>query len=959
MSALSLNLQNYTDDELYEILDLVKPSDKILEAKIIQMLEKCSGNQELFSFFTDVYNRFFESGSDDEEGEAGDESDAGIENFSGLDISGGDGGDGGSGGSDDKIKPLLPIVANIDLSGAGAGAGAAGSSSVAVSNFTYKKDYINPLLQQTIKRIISIDSQYRNLKTYSLSTDFTINLSEPLRDVVQLTLYSVQIPLTWYTVSNSYGSNFFYLKAISAGIDTGYYDYMIDISAGNYSPSTLTAAINSSIARVSQVYTDVSFGTTNLSYNSSTSNATITVDLQHIFNENNYRLEFADWSSPTDEASRYSSSLPAFLGYNFISYAPNTIFSQQTLPSESNNSVDTTFSGYVVDASNNYFTICQYLPTIDAGGDVAEWDGDLNSSTIMQKIIIRLSLTAGSYNRKTVVDDLNTQLATNAYLSGANISRKYSLNNDGSNINNSFFAMKINLNTKVTQNRANAKVVVVFPTEADGVQPKIWTYDTTGIYSSCFSFNAVVNEVNNIVAETNTLQSNYIITSSPYFVLRCTSSGYINPNSSVDYSAVGYKSWNDYVVKVPNIASPGYSLTAYLSAITGGFSTTNTQLLLGGNQSVFNTTYSLAYNNADSNYLAAISVDLNKVFNTSQYNLDLSGKYLFTDLGLSNGAVVDLSGNNSFDSLNQTILPTYIVDNPILMRIYPKMGEDGLSATEYWDVPAVTELLSGLDLNTFIYYVNQSFKLFSDRPNNFPLINSTISYTLTNTIPIRVNFFMTINIQNYLTQNDYDIVFFDPAASGGWDTTDNNSWYSYLDFDHLYSLAVFAVSGSSYSTIFGNSTIAGYTYSITEDTSFKLSAIGSGVNTASGDYDITVNIPAAGSPYTRGKLFDLINGQLAANVLTAGSYFKTTTINSLVYVVFRCNINKIFNSADYNLVFFDSASFVKCYSGVSSVRNATWDSTIGWTLGFRAQTVYALADYYSVVVVVGFLVYQQ
>jgi len=55
---------------------------------------------------------------------------------------------------------------------------------------------MNPLLKQTTSRIISIDSQYRDDKT-SLTTDFSCELSEPLRDVVSMKLYSFQIPYTW------------------------------------------------------------------------------------------------------------------------------------------------------------------------------------------------------------------------------------------------------------------------------------------------------------------------------------------------------------------------------------------------------------------------------------------------------------------------------------------------------------------------------------------------------------------------------------------------------------------------------------------------------------------------------------------------------------------------------------------------------------------------------------------
>jgi len=47
------------------------------------------------------------------------------------------------------------------------------------------------------------------------------------------------------------------------------------------------------------------------------------------------------------------------------------------------------------------------------------------------------------------------------------------------------------------------------------------------------------------------------------------------------------------------------------------------------------------------------------------------------------------------------------------------------------------------------------------------------------------------------------------------------------------------------------------------------------------------------------------------------------------------------------LVFYNNIDFVKCYVGATSVRNVSWDSTLGWILGFRAQTTYPLSSYYT------------
>jgi hypothetical protein len=60
-------------------------------------------------------------------------------------------------------------------------------------------------------------------------------------------------------------------------------------------------------------------------------------------------------------------------------------------------------------------------------------------------------------------------------------------------------------------------------------------------------------------------------------------------------------------------------------------------------------------------------------------------------------------------------------------------------------------------------------------------------------------------------------------------------------------------------------------------------------------------------------------------------------------VKLRININRTYYASDYNLVFYDPFSFVKCYAGATSVQNTTWDGTIGWILGFHTYTVYYLS----------------
>ena len=111
------------------------------------------------------------------------------------------------------------------------------------------QDELNPNLKNTITRIISIDSQYRqNILPYlagdtnspSYNTDFTVNLSDHLNKVINMKLYSVHIPTTWYTFDESLGNICFDYSCNSV-------KKTISISSGNYTIDTLKTELNSRI----------------------------------------------------------------------------------------------------------------------------------------------------------------------------------------------------------------------------------------------------------------------------------------------------------------------------------------------------------------------------------------------------------------------------------------------------------------------------------------------------------------------------------------------------------------------------------------------------------------------------------------------------------------------------------------------------------------------------------------
>ena len=71
-----------------------------------------------------------------------------------------------------------------------------------------KQDSLNPNLKNIITRFVNLDSQFRQYTSGvdSTSTDYTLDLSDTLKNVLSLRLYSYQIPYNWYTIDSSYGN---------------------------------------------------------------------------------------------------------------------------------------------------------------------------------------------------------------------------------------------------------------------------------------------------------------------------------------------------------------------------------------------------------------------------------------------------------------------------------------------------------------------------------------------------------------------------------------------------------------------------------------------------------------------------------------------------------------------------------------------------------------------------------
>ena len=106
---------------------------------------------------------------------------------------------------------------------------------------------MNPTMRNTYLNIINVDSQYREIKNgyvkcsgvtadtsnnyLGTSTDFTFDLSEPLNNVVSITVGSVEVPRTWYPFNEQFGTNSFEMSDNLITIPEGFYDTTAELQA--------------------------------------------------------------------------------------------------------------------------------------------------------------------------------------------------------------------------------------------------------------------------------------------------------------------------------------------------------------------------------------------------------------------------------------------------------------------------------------------------------------------------------------------------------------------------------------------------------------------------------------------------------------------------------------------------------------------------------------------------------
>jgi hypothetical protein len=276
-TQLDTNVENYTIPELLTILDLDEhpTAEEITKASDYYITKFASEeNEEMKNFFTDMENTLLqyvdELNTNEDESPSARQTNEWYQN--------------------EVLKQKDPVQSNKNTDRKGKidvynsphvpmnreHLGVSNTFSVPVA-----QDVLNPNLKNTTSRIIVLDSQYRQSADINeTSTDYTLDLSEPLLNVLSLRMYSFSIPYTWYAIDNVYGNTCFWITFSNNEYVT------VAIDPGNYSPSSIVDALNNSI---NTVLTTTITTPTPVSYNTITGKITINLIVDQSNNPYNYQ----------------------------------------------------------------------------------------------------------------------------------------------------------------------------------------------------------------------------------------------------------------------------------------------------------------------------------------------------------------------------------------------------------------------------------------------------------------------------------------------------------------------------------------------------------------------------------------------------------------------------------------------------------------------------------------------
>ena len=101
-------------------------------------------------------------------------------------------------------------------------------------------------------KYVNIDTKFRDEYNSNITTDYTITLPERITDVRSISVTNVEIPNTFFNISDNIGNN---AMKITSSTSTG----ILVVRDGNYNQSTLLTELNAKKTTLGAPFTDLTF----------------------------------------------------------------------------------------------------------------------------------------------------------------------------------------------------------------------------------------------------------------------------------------------------------------------------------------------------------------------------------------------------------------------------------------------------------------------------------------------------------------------------------------------------------------------------------------------------------------------------------------------------------------------------------------------------------------------------
>lgn len=920
------DISKYTTTDLYEFLG-VDPSigDRELEAKILSMINKYknakvtsdgkdSEYDQVINFMIDVYKYFFSNTDDNKEDESG-------RNIKSYDNE-----------SDTVVDTKIVANQSPELNG---NTNNNDTSKRSEFIFSYPLQYAigsdGQIINQATKRIVSINSGSRFNPIDTISSSFTLNLSETLKNVVKLKLYSVSIPYSWYTISEDFGSNFLYLKGDSPGINNETHDIRIQIEPGNYTGNTLVSTLNDAVGHLKgrlddDVYNrlynpyikDVSLNNTEFRYASISGKTKFFIGIKKNYDSNSFRIRFP-YITPvytnqgTNERNN-TLSIPSFLGFT------TDTLNSYTVPSDLSGGVPSV----TIDASNNTIKILRYTHNVDNGFD---------GTHVLKKI--DLSFNQITYDN--ISETINNNLINH---NDIDINSKYIIDNGGN-----YLKLKINRDDSI--NHLNTKVIVLFPLNED--MGSIWTDDLkfkTDGATTYLGINYKYKILNDVISQEPAIDDRIIVPSTRTIKME------FMPNKPL-YNGNGL---NVFEINIPT-NDTGYTVDEFIEELNNGFDYNNMLYTDNHNTIIFNKpSVNTDIVHLDNNNTLHINIDISYNLGVSNYILDLSNT-LFgnvfnlttysVDLSLNNGIVIydNVTKQNSYNL-------RAIMDDPdveYLLVLKPKQDGPVRNLPNIYIKPEFIDINgsivdfsneTNITIDVFTEYILNAITSYTNTSYNVPNLLSKSGFIVSeSTTSGNIILELSLNISDYLDETNYNLNLIDSSNNIWSDKFHLNAFYDLSDNNNITSTKTIDKDVITVNQV--NNEI------IIEPLPSNIDGGSNGVFDVFNRNTIYINIPY--DNYTRNELISKINELLQTTTITSGKIltdkmsFNIKTFDNTEYCLIDFNLNRLFKAEDFKVVFFDT-TFANCRIGSTSIQNTTFDSTIGYILGYRDKTEYSLKN---------------